>query len=122
MAKHRAALTRSAATLGALTVIVMLAAVLAPVAAQEGVPAPSNGPVALSGPPEILRGSVAPSPAVEPAAGSSEQRIAAGDRVWFVDQDARRLTGCRLIGTSLVNVQRIQCTERRLPRGAVVRD
>ncbi len=110
----------------------LAAVVLAGVASGETPPAgettspasvvASGGATARPGVPDVLRGSVAEPPAVEPAAGPDAAEIAAGDRIWFVDRQARRLTGCRLISTSEVGVQRVQCTERRLPRGAVVRD
>jgi hypothetical protein len=127
MATSRESLTRSLTVLGALTAIVALGSGGAAVGAQEAeattAPAPSIGPLVQPDAPEILRGSVAPPPpAVEPAAGPGEPLIAAGDRVWFVDRERRRLTGCRLINTIYVDTQAIRCTERRLPRGAVVRD
>ena len=75
-----------------------------------------------AGQPEILRGSVVPQPAIEPAAGPEEPRVVAGDRVWFVDREAGRLTACRLINTIQVGGQAVRCTERRLPRGAALRD
>lgn len=116
MATCREALIRSLTVLGALTAIVMVGSGGSMAEAQEA--AATAAPA-----PEVLRGSVAPpAPAVEPAAGSGGPLIAAGDRVWFVDQERRRLTGCRLINTIYVDTQAIRCTERRLPRGAIVRD
>jgi len=69
--------------------------------------------------PEILRGSAAPPPPmIEPAAGPSERRMIAGERLWIVDEKARRVTGCRLVNTIRVGVQAIDCSTRRLPKGA----
>lgn len=68
--------------------------------------------------PEILRGSVAEPPlavAVEPEAGPSEV-IAAGDRIWFIDEDRGTLTGCKMVNTSIVGVRRVACARRPLPR------
>lgn len=69
--------------------------------------------------PEILRGSSAPplpprAAAKEPATDGTDV-VAAGDRVWFVDRDEGTLVGCRLINTSYVGVERIQCAGRDLP-------
>lgn len=83
-------------------------------AAEQPMPRPA--------PPEVLRGSVAAAPVVEPAAGPDGSQLVGGERVWFVDRDNRRLTGCRLVNTVQVGGQAIWCTERRLPRGAVARD
>jgi hypothetical protein len=98
----------------------------APIAAQEpeapALAATPTQPAGAAGRPEILRGSVVPQPAIEPAAGPEEPRIVAGDRVWFVDREAGRLTACRLITTIQVGGQAVRCTERRLPRGAALRD
>jgi hypothetical protein len=68
--------------------------------------------------PEILRGSVAPPPAVEPAAGPTAPTTIAGERLWFVDDARQKLIGCRLVNTSQVGGQYIRCAERRLPRDA----
>ncbi len=69
--------------------------------------------------PEILRGSSAPplpprSTASEPAENGADV-VAAGNRVWFVDREEGTLVGCRLINTSYVGVERIQCAGRDLP-------
>jgi hypothetical protein len=109
-------------------VVVLLGVALsgAPIAAQEpeaAAPAATpTQPAGAAGRPEILRGSVAPPPAIEPAVGPEEPRIVAGDRVWFIDREAGRLTACRLINTIQVGGQAVRCTERRLPRGAARRD
>jgi hypothetical protein len=78
----------------------------------------AEAPMALPVP-DILRGSVAPPPpAIEPAAGPAAPTPIAGERLWLVDQDRRKLIGCRLVNTSQVGGQYIRCTERRLPRDA----
>lgn len=70
--------------------------------------------------PEILRGSVAPPPPakVEPAAGYEAELMTAGERLWIVDRDGKKLTACRLINTIYVGGQAIRCTTRKLPRSA----
>lgn len=109
---------RPALTLAMMTVLGLT--IGAGVATAQQMPEASAAAIAA---PEILRGSVAPPPPrVEPAAGPGERLVAAGDRIWFVDRSARRLTGCRLINTIEVDGQAIRCTERRLPRGAAGRD
>lgn len=120
--RSRAGLSTALASMIAISAIAMAASVVAvPLAAQE-VPA-SGEPALRAAGPDILRGSVAPPPpAVEPAAGPAAPLVTAGDRIWFVDQERRRLTGCRLIDTIQVDTQAIRCTERRLPRGVVARD
>jgi hypothetical protein len=41
--------------------------------------------------------------------------VAAGSKVWFIDQDAKRLTLCRLRKTTQVNGYSITCQARSLP-------
>ncbi|MEZ5906344.1 MAG: hypothetical protein R3C69_15035 [Geminicoccaceae bacterium] len=81
--------------------------------------AQAGGALAQQAAPEILRGSSAPP--LPPRAAASEAAedgadvVAAGNRVWFVDRDEGTLVGCRLINTSYVGVERIQCAARGLP-------
>ncbi len=76
--------------------------------------------------PEILRGSVAAPPAVQPAAGPASDALdgqaLAGDRFWMVNNERGKLVACRLVNTSQVGGQYIRCSERRLPHGARVAD
>jgi hypothetical protein len=106
-----------------MVVLAMLLSVSAGNAAmaQQSADASTAAPIG-AGAPDILRGSVAPPPRVEPSAGAEGRVVAAGERIWFVDRSAKRLTGCRLINTIEVDGQAIRCTERRLPRGAAWRD
>lgn len=80
------------------------------------------GGVAAQQAPEILRGSSAPPlpprAATNGPAAAGADVVAAGDRVWFVDRDEGTLVGCRLINTSYVGVERIQCAARELPETA----
>jgi hypothetical protein len=138
MTSLRRSLTRARAMRCAAMALALasLIAVPATLAAQEAAAPPEPAqleraqlepaeiqPATRPGGPDILRGSVAPPPpAAEPAAGPDAPLVTAGDRVWFVDQERRRLTGCRLIDTIQVDTQAIRCTERRLPRGAIARD
>ncbi|MCB1990124.1 MAG: hypothetical protein R3D28_26645 [Geminicoccaceae bacterium] len=72
--------------------------------------------------PEILRGSSAPPlpprPATSEPANDSADVVAAGNRVWFVDKDEGTLVGCRLINTSYVGAERIECSARDLPEAS----
>ena len=40
-----------------------------------------------------------------------------GERIWFVDPGAGELTGCRLVATYTVGVNRVRCTTAALPAG-----
>lgn len=70
--------------------------------------------------PEILRGTPAPPPeaVAVPAPGEGAQTVAAGNRVWFIDRNEGTLVGCRLINTSYVGAERIECSARDLPEAA----
>ena len=38
-----------------------------------------------------------------------------GERIWFVDPAAGELTGCRLVATYTVGVNRVRCATTELP-------
>ena len=71
----------------------------------------------LASPVAVYRGS-----AVRPgflAAQPTAAPVAAvgGERIWFVDPAAGELTGCRLVATYTVGVNRVRCTTAALPAG-----
>ncbi len=88
----------------ALGLVCLLVAAAADTRAQETVP-------------DILRGTPAPPPEVvaapEPEDGA--RTVAAGNRVWFIDRNEGTLVGCRLINSSYVGAERIECSARDLP-------
>lgn len=67
----------------------------------------------------VYRGDPAPTPALDEAEVVPEgpEYLAAGNRLWVVDREARSLTACRVQATTQVGRDRVRCVARGLPDG-----
>jgi hypothetical protein len=103
----------------------LVAALLLPassLAAGPGRP-PGPGPVVIyrggggdiPSPVPVHRGSV-PGPAGTVAA-TPAPTTTSGRHIWLVDPAQGRLTGCRLVRTTVIGRDAIRCTRRTLPAG-----
>lgn len=64
----------------------------------------------------VLRGRGSPPPAAV-RESPPPLRLLAGQRLWLVDSEQRRLVACRLERTTRVGERRIRCAEGGLPGG-----
>ncbi|MFL5333646.1 MAG: hypothetical protein ACJ8H8_10815 [Geminicoccaceae bacterium] len=80
-----------------------------PVTVYRGSSANVPSPVAVYRGSSVQPGYLATQPAPAPVTAVG------GERIWFVDPDSGELTGCRLVSTYTVGVNRVRCTTADLP-------
>ena len=83
--------------------------------------APASGPALAEaggqGAVLVYRGSSAMGRTPAPVPPPAPVHAVAGGRLWIVDPDGGRLTGCALERTTMVGGRRVRCAATRLPSG-----
>ena len=69
----------------------------------------------MASPVAVYRGSAAPPGYLVATPPAAPVAAVGGQRIWFVDPAAGALTGCRLVATYTVGVNRVRCATTGLP-------